>query len=112
MYPVRGDKDPLVTLIPASQVIPLFLLLLTPVDPPTKAAGLCSLTPSYQDILLALPGNLLYNVLLAQRSSPDGMALLSKLTPEHPKEDAYTLKESIVYQNKRIGFLRACVCVS
>ncbi|KAJ9050213.1 hypothetical protein DSO57_1016541 [Entomophthora muscae] len=112
MYPVCNDEDPLVTLIPASQVIP----------PPhhhqprnillTQVVGLCSLASPQQDIPLALPGTLLHDVLLAQRSSPDGMALLSKLTPEHPKEGAYTLKESIVYQNKQIWVPKSlCVLV-
>ncbi|KAJ9070407.1 hypothetical protein DSO57_1008448 [Entomophthora muscae] len=30
------------------------------------------------------------------------MVLLFKLTPEHPKEGAYILKESIVYQKNQI----------
>ncbi|KAJ9080577.1 hypothetical protein DSO57_1023404 [Entomophthora muscae] len=103
MYPVCGDEDPLVKLIPVSQVF------LPPLPPPTpgdssttQVVGLFSLAPSQQDIPLALPGTLLHDVLLAQRSSPDGMALLFKLTPEHPKEGVYVLKESIVYQNKQI----------
>ncbi|KAJ9066337.1 hypothetical protein DSO57_1010548 [Entomophthora muscae] len=103
MYPVRGDKDPLVTLIPASQVISSSSPLLTPVESSTtQVAGLCYLAPFQQDILLALPGTLLHNVLLAQRSFLDGMTLHSKLTFKHPKEGSYVLKESIVYQNKRI----------
>ncbi|KAJ9068486.1 hypothetical protein DSO57_1028214 [Entomophthora muscae] len=85
MYSVRSDKDPLVTLISASQVIlPPSLLPTLGDSPPTQVTGLCSLASSQQDILLALPGNLLHYVLLAQLSSLDGMTLLSKLTPEHP----------------------------
>ncbi|KAJ9061069.1 hypothetical protein DSO57_1024302 [Entomophthora muscae] len=76
MYPVRGDKVPLMTLIPMSQF------------PPTQVAGLYSLVPSQQDILLALLDNLLHDVLLAQCSSSEGVALLFKLTPEHPMEGA------------------------
>ncbi|KAJ9062297.1 hypothetical protein DSO57_1012092 [Entomophthora muscae] len=97
MYPVYGDEDPLVTLIPVSQVLLSPSLPPTPGDSPlTQVVGLCSLAPPQQDILLALPGTLLHDVLLAQFSSPDSMALLSKLTPEHPKEGTYVLKESIV----------------
>ncbi|KAJ9076695.1 hypothetical protein DSO57_1023896 [Entomophthora muscae] len=113
MYPVRGDEDPLVTLIPASQVI----LPLSPPQnpghpPPTQVVGLCSLVPPQQDILLALPGTLLHDVLLARSSSPDSMVFLSKLTPEHPKEGTYTLKESIVYQKQaNLGpYELVCAC--
>ncbi|KAJ9055755.1 hypothetical protein DSO57_1000614 [Entomophthora muscae] len=96
MYPVRGDEDHLVILIPASQVILPHSLPPTPGDsPPTQVVGLCSLAPPQQDIPLALPGTLLHDVLLAQHSSPDVMVLLSKLTPEHLKEGAYALKESM-----------------
>ncbi|KAJ9056287.1 hypothetical protein DSO57_1034756 [Entomophthora muscae] len=108
MYPVRGDEDPLVTLIPASQMI---LSPLTAINPrsPSPQSGCWSLLPGapQQDILLALPGTLLHDVLLAQHSSPDSMVPLSKLTPEHPKEGAYALKESIVYQNKQIWVLKS-----
>ncbi|KAJ9073070.1 hypothetical protein DSO57_1020366 [Entomophthora muscae] len=112
MYPVRGDENPLVTLIPASQVI----LPPSPPQtlghpPPTQPVGLCSLAPPQQEILLALPGTLLHDVLMAQCSSLDGMALLSKLTPEHTKKGAYTLKDSLVYQNKQIWVPKS-LCVS
>ncbi|KAJ9063916.1 hypothetical protein DSO57_1035943 [Entomophthora muscae] len=101
MYLVQGDEYPLVTLILASQVILPPSLPQTPGHlPPTQAVGLCPLAPPQQDIPLALPGYLLHNVLMVQHSSTDIMVLLSKLTPEHPKEGTYTLKESIVYQNK------------
>ncbi|KAJ9061086.1 hypothetical protein DSO57_1024092 [Entomophthora muscae] len=103
MYPVCGDEDSLVTLIPVSQVFLPPLLPPTQGDsPPTQVVGLCSLAPSQQEIRLVFPGILLHNVLLAQHSSPDGMALLSKPTPEHSKEGVYVLKESIVYQNEQI----------
>ncbi|KAJ9060511.1 hypothetical protein DSO57_1030166 [Entomophthora muscae] len=55
MYPVRGDEDPLVTLIPASQVIlppsppptlghplPLRLLVSAPLAPPNRTSRLRS----------------------------------------------------------------------
>ncbi|KAJ9084492.1 hypothetical protein DSO57_1023812 [Entomophthora muscae] len=113
MYPVCGDENTLVTLIPASQVIPPpSPPPTTDHPPPTQVVGICSLAPPQQDILLALPGTLLHDVILTQRSSLDSIALLSKLTPEHLKEGAYILKESIVYQNKQIWVpksLRACV---
>ncbi|KAJ9085887.1 hypothetical protein DSO57_1009466 [Entomophthora muscae] len=82
MYPVCGDKDPLVTLIPVSWVISSSSPLPTPVDsPPTQVAGLCSLAPSQQYILLVLLGTLLHDMLLDQYSSPCSVALLFKLTP-------------------------------
>ncbi|KAJ9075895.1 hypothetical protein DSO57_1031306 [Entomophthora muscae] len=113
MYPVRGDEGPFLTLIPASQVI------LPPSPPPTQGdssptqvGGLCSLAPPQQDIPPVLSGTLLHDVLLAQCSSLESMALLFKLTPEHPKEGAYILKESIVYQNKQIWVPKSlCTCV-
>ncbi|KAJ9064600.1 hypothetical protein DSO57_1028843 [Entomophthora muscae] len=114
MYPVCGDEDPLVTLIPASQVILPPSPPPTPGHPPpTQVVGLCSLTPPpQQDILLALPGTFLHDVLLAQCSSLDSMVLLCKLMSEHPKEGAYALKESIVYQNKQIWVPKSlCACV-
>ncbi|KAJ9048531.1 hypothetical protein DSO57_1034258 [Entomophthora muscae] len=96
-------RTPLATLIPASQVIPSPSRLLTLSDSlPTQVVSLCSLVPPQQNILLALPETLFHDVLLAQCFSSDGVVLLSKLTPEHPKEDVYVLKESIFYQNKRI----------
>ncbi|KAJ9061615.1 hypothetical protein DSO57_1018779 [Entomophthora muscae] len=104
MYPVCGDEDPLVTLIPASQVIlPPHCCRPQVTLPPTQVVGLCSLAPPQQDIPLALPGTLLHDVLLAQHSSPDSMILLSKLTPEHPNKGAYVLMESIVYQKANLG---------
>ncbi|KAJ9063305.1 hypothetical protein DSO57_1001742 [Entomophthora muscae] len=46
MYPVCDDEDPLVTLIPASQVILPPSLPPTPgYPPPIQVVGLCSLTP-------------------------------------------------------------------
>ncbi|KAJ9048087.1 hypothetical protein DSO57_1038539 [Entomophthora muscae] len=73
MYPVCGDEDPLLTLIPASQVIlPPSPPPTLGYPPPTQVVGLCSLAPPpQQDILLELPGNLLRDVLLAQHSSQD-----------------------------------------
>ncbi|KAJ9086031.1 hypothetical protein DSO57_1008260 [Entomophthora muscae] len=56
MYPVQGDEDPLVTLIPASQgILPPSPPQILSHPPPTQAVGLCSLAPPQQDILLALP---------------------------------------------------------
>ncbi|KAJ9071651.1 hypothetical protein DSO57_1034908 [Entomophthora muscae] len=46
MYPVCGDEDPLMTLIPASQVILPPSPPPTPGHPPpTQVVGLCSLAP-------------------------------------------------------------------
>ncbi|KAJ9076441.1 hypothetical protein DSO57_1026197 [Entomophthora muscae] len=65
MCPVHGNEDPLLTLIPASQVFLPPSPLPTPGDsPPTQVVGLCSLAPSQQDIPLVLPGTLLHDVLL------------------------------------------------
>ncbi|KAJ9078489.1 hypothetical protein DSO57_1006264 [Entomophthora muscae] len=80
MYPVRGDEDPQVNVIPES------LVLLPPGSPPlhTPATGL---VPTPQLLVigptpslaapppLALPGTLLYDVLTAQHSSLDGQAI-------------------------------------
>ncbi|KAJ9073186.1 hypothetical protein DSO57_1019234 [Entomophthora muscae] len=49
---------------------------------------------------LALPGMLLYDVLLAQHSSPDGQAICTKLFPDSASNGPYTLKDRIIYQNR------------
>ncbi|KAJ9088937.1 hypothetical protein DSO57_1018047 [Entomophthora muscae] len=102
MYPVHGDEDPPCDSHPCIPGTPPSPLLTSGDSPLTQVVGLCYIAPPQQDILLALPGNLLHNVLLAQHFSLDSKALLSKLTLEHPKEGVYVLKESIVYQNKKI----------
>ncbi|KAJ9071496.1 hypothetical protein DSO57_1036308 [Entomophthora muscae] len=80
--------------------------------PLVQLDALCSLASPLPDIPLSLPGTLLHDMLLAQCSTPDSLALHSKLTPENPKEGAYILKESMVYQKRGFGLLKPCTCVS
>ncbi|KAJ9088551.1 hypothetical protein DSO57_1021931 [Entomophthora muscae] len=65
-------------------------------SPPAWSVALCFLAPPLPDILLAVPGTLLHEVLLAQRYSPDSVALHSKLTSEHPKERICSKGEHIL----------------
>ncbi|KAJ9064947.1 hypothetical protein DSO57_1025004 [Entomophthora muscae] len=107
MYPVRGNKDPQVTIIPESSILkePGSPLLKTPetvsvalpqilvIDPPLSSEA----APP-----LALPGTLLYNVLVAQHSSPDGQAIFAKLYPVSASNGPYNLKDRIIYQSNKV----------
>ncbi|KAJ9073463.1 hypothetical protein DSO57_1016334 [Entomophthora muscae] len=116
MYPVRGDKDPQVTVIPESLV-----LLASSPSPQTSASApvvtsqLLVIGPSPSSETappLALPSTLLHNVLVAQHSSLDGQAICTKLSPDSAFNGPYTLKDRIIYQNEKVWVpkeLQACV---
>ncbi|KAJ9054755.1 hypothetical protein DSO57_1010842 [Entomophthora muscae] len=102
MYPVRGNKDPQVTVIPESLILlePDFPLPQTPVTAPVVTPQLLVIgtAPSYVAAPpLALPGMLLHNVLVAQHSSLDGQAICAKLSPDFASNGPYTLKDKIIY---------------
>ncbi|KAJ9051693.1 hypothetical protein DSO57_1002392 [Entomophthora muscae] len=117
MYPVRGDNDPQVTVIPESSV-----LLAPSTSPPHTPATAPAATPQLLAIgpalsleaapPLALPGTLLYDVLVAQHSSLDGLVICAKLSPVSASNGPYTLKDRIIYQKTNYGFQRTCSCVS
>ncbi|KAJ9059987.1 hypothetical protein DSO57_1035726 [Entomophthora muscae] len=101
-YPVRGNKDPQVTVILES----LILLASSPSPPQTPATApvvtpqLLAIdpTPSLESAPpLALPGMLLYDVLVAQYSLPDDQAVCAKLYPVSVSNGPYTLKDKIIY---------------
>ncbi|KAJ9085191.1 hypothetical protein DSO57_1016343 [Entomophthora muscae] len=107
MYPVRGDEDPQITVIPES------LVLLPPGSPPLHTPATV-LAPTPQLLVigpapspvapppLALPGTLLYDILTAQHSSLDGQAICAKLSPDSASNGPYTLKDRIIYQNDKV----------
>ncbi|KAJ9088911.1 hypothetical protein DSO57_1018307 [Entomophthora muscae] len=100
MYLVRGNEDPQFTVIPES------LILLVPSSLPQTQATAPVVTPQLLAISpvpsseaappLALPSTLLYDVLLAQHSSPDGQAICAKLSPDFASNGPYTLKDRII----------------
>ncbi|KAJ9083893.1 hypothetical protein DSO57_1029894 [Entomophthora muscae] len=107
MYPVRGNKDPQVTVIPES------LVLLAPgPSPPHTPATAPAATPQLLVIgpspsseaasPLALPGTLLYDVLVALHSLLDGQAICAKLSPDSAYNGPYTLKDRRIYQNDKV----------
>ncbi|KAJ9073373.1 hypothetical protein DSO57_1017253 [Entomophthora muscae] len=101
MYPMRGNEDLQVTVIPES------LILLAPGSLPQTQATAPVVTPQLLAIgpapsskaapPLALPGTLLYDVLLAQHSSPNGQAICAKLSPDSASNGPYSLKDRIIY---------------
>ncbi|KAJ9053023.1 hypothetical protein DSO57_1028279 [Entomophthora muscae] len=119
MYPVRGNKDPQFSVIPES------LVLLAPgPSPPHTPATASAATPQLLVIgptpsseaapPLALPGMLLYDVLVAQHSSLDSQAICSKLSPDSASNEPYTLKDGIIYQNNKVWVpkeLQPCVMI-
>ncbi|KAJ9081096.1 hypothetical protein DSO57_1018255 [Entomophthora muscae] len=107
MYPVRGNEDPQVTVILES------LILLEPGSPPSLTPVLALVVipqllaidpaPSSEAAPpLSLPNMLLYDVLVAQHSSPDGQAICAKLSPDSASNGPYSLKDRIIYQNNRV----------
>ncbi|KAJ9062771.1 hypothetical protein DSO57_1007127 [Entomophthora muscae] len=101
MYPVRGDEDLQVTVIPESLVLPL-----PGSPPPHTLATVSASTPQLLVIgpapspeappPLALPGTLLYDVLMAQHSLLDGQAICAKLSLDSASNGPYTLKDKII----------------
>ncbi|KAJ9085221.1 hypothetical protein DSO57_1016200 [Entomophthora muscae] len=107
MYPVRGNEDPQVTGIPESLVLPAPGLSSphTPATAPAATPQLLIIGPgpsSEAAPLLALPGMLLHNILVAQHSSPDSQAICAKLSPDSASNGPYTLKDRIIYQNNKV----------
>ncbi|KAJ9076606.1 hypothetical protein DSO57_1024476 [Entomophthora muscae] len=107
MYPVRGNKDPQVTVIPESLILldPASSLPQTSAIAPVVSPQLLVIGPgplSEAAPPLALPGTLLHDVLVAQHSSPDGQAICAKLFPVSASNGPYTLKDRIIYQNNRL----------
>ncbi|KAJ9067649.1 hypothetical protein DSO57_1036981 [Entomophthora muscae] len=107
MYPVRGDKDPQVTIILESLILlesgspPPQTPATAPVDPPQILA--IGPAPSSEAAPpLALPSTLLHDVLVAQHSSPDSQAICAKLSPDSASNGPYTLKDRIIYQNNKV----------
>ncbi|KAJ9086125.1 hypothetical protein DSO57_1007239 [Entomophthora muscae] len=107
MYLVRGNKDPQVTVIPESSVLPV------PGPSPSHTPATASAAPSQLLAIgpapsleasppLALSGTLLYDVLVAQHSSPDGWAICAKLSPDSASNGPYTLNDRIIYQNDKV----------
>ncbi|KAJ9071644.1 hypothetical protein DSO57_1034974 [Entomophthora muscae] len=107
MYPVRGNEDHQVTVIPES------LVLLAPgLPPPHTPATVSASTPQLLVIgpapsseaapPLALPGTLLYDILMTQYSLLDGQAICSKLSLDSASNGPYTLKNRIIYQNNKV----------
>ncbi|KAJ9069132.1 hypothetical protein DSO57_1021799 [Entomophthora muscae] len=107
MYPVRGNKDPQVTIIPETLILPA-----PGPSPPHSSATASAATPQLLFIgpapsseaapPLALPGTLLYDVLVAQHSLLDSQAICAKLSPDSASNGPYTLKERIIYQNNKV----------
>ncbi|KAJ9082255.1 hypothetical protein DSO57_1006041 [Entomophthora muscae] len=107
MYPVRGNEDPQVTVIPESLILLVSASSLpqTPPTPPAVPPQLLVIAPapsSELDPPLALPDMLLHDVLVAQHSSPDGQAICAKLSPNSASNGPYTLKDRIIYQNNKV----------
>ncbi|KAJ9076626.1 hypothetical protein DSO57_1024390 [Entomophthora muscae] len=107
MYPVRGDEDPQVTVIPESLVLlpPGSPPPHTPATVPASTPQLLAIAPAHSSELdppLALPGTLLYDVLTAQHSFLDVQAICAKLSPDSASNGPYTLKDRIIYQNDKV----------
>ncbi|KAJ9050264.1 hypothetical protein DSO57_1016063 [Entomophthora muscae] len=107
MYPVRGNKNPQVTVIPESLILLVLGLPLphTPATAPVVTSQLLAISPapsSEAALPLALSGTLFHNVLVAQHSSPDGQAICTKLSPDSTFNGPYTLKDKIIYQNNKV----------
>ncbi|KAJ9048486.1 hypothetical protein DSO57_1034682 [Entomophthora muscae] len=107
MYPVRGDKDPQVTIIPESLILPESGSSLphTPVTAPALPPRILVIGPAPSPEAappLSLPGKLLYDVLVAQHSSPDSQDICAKLSPVSASNGPYTLKDRIIYQNNKV----------
>ncbi|KAJ9050014.1 hypothetical protein DSO57_1018447 [Entomophthora muscae] len=106
MYPVRGNKDPQVTVILESLVLlAAGLSPHTPATAPDATPHLLAIgpAPSLEAAPpLALPGTLLYDVLAAQNSFLDGLAICTKLSPVSASNGPYTLKDRIIYQNNKV----------
>ncbi|KAJ9067005.1 hypothetical protein DSO57_1003711 [Entomophthora muscae] len=107
MYPVRGNEDPQVTVIPES------LVLLPPGPPPPHTPATVSASTPQLLVIgpapspeapppLALPGMLLYDVLMAQHSLLNGQAICTKLSLDSTSNGPYTLKDRIIYQNNKV----------
>ncbi|KAJ9069876.1 hypothetical protein DSO57_1014198 [Entomophthora muscae] len=117
MYPVRGNKDPQITVILESLILldPGSPLTCSPVTAPVASPQLLVIAPGPSSEVatpLALPGTLLHDVLAAQHSSPDGQAICAKLSPDSASNGPYTLKDRIIYQNKKVWVPKElCVCV-
>ncbi|KAJ9063346.1 hypothetical protein DSO57_1001251 [Entomophthora muscae] len=107
MYPVRGNEEPQVTVIPESLILldsssPLPQI---PPMPPAVCPQPLVIAPapsSELDPPLALPGMLLNNVLVAQHSSLDSQAICTKLSPNSASNGPYTLRDRIIYQNNKV----------
>ncbi|KAJ9086783.1 hypothetical protein DSO57_1000408 [Entomophthora muscae] len=111
MYPVRGNKDPQVTVIPESLILPdsgsPSPLPLPPTTAPVVSSQLLVIGPAPSleaPPPLALPGTLLHNVLVAQNSSLDSQAICATLSPDSAFNGPYTLKDRIIYQTIKCGF--------
>ncbi|KAJ9079054.1 hypothetical protein DSO57_1039498 [Entomophthora muscae] len=107
MYPVRGNKDPQVTVIPESLIllVPNPSLPQTPVTAPVAPPQILAIGPAPSPEaapILALPGTLLYDVLVAQHSSLDGQVICAKLSPVSASNGPYSLKDRIIYQNNKV----------
>ncbi|KAJ9049936.1 hypothetical protein DSO57_1019269 [Entomophthora muscae] len=117
MYLMRGNKDPQVTVILESSILPAPgpLPPHTPATAPVVTSQLLAIDPSPSSEAappLALPSTLLHNGLVAQHSSPDGQAICTKLSPDSASNGPYTLKDRIIYQNNKVWVpkeLQLCV---
>ncbi|KAJ9076385.1 hypothetical protein DSO57_1026765 [Entomophthora muscae] len=106
MYLVRGNEEPQVTVILESLILPVpGSLPQTQATAPDVTPWLLAIDPAPSPEAappLALPGMLLYDVLLAQHSSPDSQAICAKLSPNSSSNGPYTLKDRIIYQNNKV----------
>ncbi|KAJ9080065.1 hypothetical protein DSO57_1028993 [Entomophthora muscae] len=107
MYLVRDDEDPQVTVIPES------LVLLPPGSPPPHTPAMVPASTPQLLVIgpapspeapppLALPGMLLYDVLMAQHSLLDSQAIRAKLSLDSASNGPYTLKNRKIYQNNKV----------
>ncbi|KAJ9049204.1 hypothetical protein DSO57_1027142 [Entomophthora muscae] len=91
---MHSNEDPLITLIPKSQVAPPFL-------PPFQIYKSLFPVNFPPDIPLALPGTLFHNALMAQYFSPDGVVICSKFSPKHTVGFLFTSPHSVAWVKAR-----------
>ncbi|KAJ9077815.1 hypothetical protein DSO57_1013059 [Entomophthora muscae] len=117
MYLVRGDKDPQVTIILESLILPVpgSSLPQIPAMPSVTPPQILAIGPAPSPEApppLVLHRTLLYDVLVAQHSFPDGQAICAKVSPDSASNGPYTPKDRIIYQNNKVWVpkeLQLCV---
>ncbi|KAJ9082767.1 hypothetical protein DSO57_1001833 [Entomophthora muscae] len=107
MYPVRGNKDPQVIIIPKSLILtePAPSLPQSLAAPPVAPLQILNIDPALSSeavLPLAFPGTLLHNVLAAQHFSLDGQVICAKLSHDSTSNGPYILKDRIIYQINKV----------